>query len=67
MGFGWGTVLGMLADRFPNRKESLRNKAGKIKKEMDEITKKKANARTLARYNKLADKLYKIEQRLKNS
>ncbi len=38
----------------------------KIKREMDDIIKKKATNKSINRYRKLSDKLFKLEERIKN-
>ena len=64
---GWGTVAGWIFDRFPNKKESLRNQAENIKRELNEIQNRRPFRATDAdKYQRLAHKLRQVEQKIKN-
>jgi hypothetical protein len=68
MGFGWGTAVGWLFDRFPGRNESLRNKIYKVERKMIELLKKKPFTDSdSVKYEQLADKLRKLNQIAKNN
>lgn len=65
---GWGTLVGKIAEWFPSREESRRNRITQIKKEMDEITKSKsATTDSANRYSKLSAELSKLESQASNN
>lgn len=65
---GWGTLFGTIADWLPGKKESFRNKASRLEKEMDDILKKDIMSNADARrYNKFAHKLRELEGKIRNS
>lgn len=56
---GFGTFLGKISQWFPTRRESLNNTVDKLKKELENVQKRKPfNAR---KYNALTAKLLKAE------
>lgn len=65
-----GKVGNKIADWVPNKKERYRNQIEKLKKEMDEILHSDNNGkvyvRDVARYERLALRLSKYEQAIKN-
>ena len=63
---GWGKFLGKVADWFPGKKESLRNKEERLTRALDELTKKKITPSRYDRYNKLSIKLWEVRKKLKN-
>ena len=68
MSFGWGTVLGFIFDRFPARKESLRNESERLKREMSLIQKINPSTDITRRdYERIAERLREVETKLKNS
>ena len=67
---GWGSAIGWIFNAIPAREERIRNKIDKIEREMNELTKidkdQKLYVRSIAKYERLANKLRKLESKLKN-
>jgi len=64
-----GSVLKIgerIADWVPSKPEYIKNEIEKIKREMDEITKKASTAITRKRYQYLAGRVQTLESKLKN-
>ena len=66
--FGWGDAIGKIFDWLPGRKESIRNRIEKTKREMDDLQKQQPwNFDRAKRYALLASRLRKLESEAANS
>ena len=63
---GWGDIFTILNKVIPGREERIRNQIDDIKKKMDELVKESPSAYNIVEYQRLTDKLYELEKRLKN-
>lgn len=65
--FGWGDAIGKIFDWLPGRRESIRTRIDKTKRDMDELQKQKPwNFALAKRYALLASRLRKLEAEAAN-
>lgn len=67
MAFGWGDLVGKIADWFPGRVENLRNQKAKLERELNELSKKEhLTSGDVIRFTTVANKLREVETKLNN-